>query len=103
MQFITKVGNTRTALKAILDPVEAFADVDKVYFTMYDLSYNEIVHREASSWDGEEATVVFQKAELKEGEYYGEFAVLYTDGKVEYFPSEGFIQIIIKRNLKDVS
>ncbi len=98
IKFTTKVGNTRTALKAELEPVEAFANVKEVWFSMSSLNFKNIIHRTVNIWDDPNATVVFTEAELKNpGTYYGEFHVEYDDGKVEKFPSEGYISIIINR------
>lgn len=101
MEFTTKQGDTRTALKATLTPVDgAFENVSKVFFCMSDTLFNEKINREVDVQDLPAVIVVFKADEIAEaGMYYGEFVVEYTDGKIETIPNNDYIKIKIGQRL----
>ena len=103
MRFITKVGNTRMALKASLNPAEDFTNVNKVYFSMTEKAKPNKIFREVNNWNEPNIIVIFTKSELVAGSYIGEFHVLYTDGKVDIFPSDTYLSIIIKEATGEVT
>ena len=101
MDFTTKVGDTKNALIATLEPAQgAVADIATVRFRMSDTLYNNKILREVDSRTSAEVTVNFTAAEVAtEGHYLGEFEITYTDDKVETIPNEGYIKITIEKNV----
>lgn len=102
-EFITKQGDTRTALKATLTTADGtFDTASKVYFRMADTVGNNRIRREVDVTDLPNVVVIFKAEEVAEsGEFYGEFAIEYTDGKVETIPNNDYIHITIKRKMGD--
>lgn len=102
-EFTTKQGDARTALKATLTPVDGtFENVSKVYFRMADTLGNEKINREVDVQDLPNVIVIFKAEEVAEaGTFYGEFAVEYTDGKVETIPNNDYIRITINKKIGD--
>ena len=103
MDFITKVGDTRHALKADLSPAGgAMADVSRVDFHMSTIRGENVIAREVNVLSGSSTTFIFTAEEIaKEGEYLGEYRLTYNDGKVEHIPADSYIQIKILKNLKE--
>ena len=102
MIWETKQGDTRNALKATLTPVEgSLTDVDEVYFRMADKRYNNVIFRTVNIMDLPDVTVVFTEGEVEiPGSYYGEYKLVYDDGKIETVPKKGYIRITIHPNLE---
>lgn len=100
-----KRGDTRHAIKAILkdndgDPVNLTGC--EVKFIMAPLGRGATVCREPHIEDAEhgEVWVVWVPGETAiSGVYRAEFEVVYLDGKVETFPSDGYISINIINDL----
>lgn len=102
MEFITKVGDTRNALKATLTTAsgETPSDVASVEFRMSTTLFNNVIDRAVDIEALPEVGVIFTEDEVAEaGNYYGEFLLTYTDGKTETYPNVGYIKISILKNV----
>ena len=102
MEFSTKVGDTRNALKATLTTAsgETPADVDTIFFRMSNTLFVNIIDRAVDIEALPEVGVIFTADEVAEaGNYYGEFLLTYTDGKIETYPNVGYIKITIEKNV----
>ena len=102
--FITKQGNTRTALKATLTSVQGsvtLATVTGVEFIMCTTLFEKVIARPVDdAMNLPDVVVVFTEEELNNiGDFLGEFIVTYTDGKKERFPSDKYITIKILKNV----
>ena len=98
MNWTTKQGDTRRALKATLTPAQGSfgGDVQEVRFRMSDTFHRAKIDREVDLWHAPDAVVVFTSDEVgSTGIFLAEFVVTYTDGAVETFPSERYINIRI--------
>jgi len=102
-EFITKQGDARTALKATLTTADGtFDSASKVYFRMADTFGSEKINREVDVADLPNVVVIFKAEEVAEaGDFYGEFAVEYTDGKVGTIPNSDYIHIVILKRIGD--
>ena len=91
MEFITKQGDTRNALKAVLTPAYGdFSDATQIRFRMADIYHRNVIDRLVDVSELPVAIVVFASAEVATpGTYHGEFVVTYGDGKSETFPNKG--------------
>ena len=101
MDFITKVGDTRNALFATLEPAQGIvANIDNVRFRMSDTLHNTLIDRPVDGGVLPEVFVVFTPAEVATaGNYLGEFVAEYTDGSIETFPNDDYIKIQILKNV----
>jgi len=101
-----KRGDTRHAIRAILkdangNPIN-LTNCD-VSFTMAPLGRAAVVSRAIYIQDATagEVWVVWAPGETNtSGIYQAEFKVVYPDGKVETFPSDGYISIQIMNDLR---
>ena len=94
MRFHTKQGDTRNALKAtLIDSSGSPADLtgSTVRFKM-----DCLIDRVVPVVDGQ-VLVAFEPSEVeKPGIYKAVFEVEYPDGRIETFPSKGYITIYIQ-------
>ena len=105
MQFVTKQGDTRTALKANLTTADGSTptDVKNIKFRMADTTFTNKIFRPVDIEALPEVGVIFTAGEVSvPGSYYGEFVVEYNDDKIETFPNQGYIEIRILKNLGGV-
>ena len=103
MRFNTKRGDTRTALKATLTPVDAvFTDVATVDFRMCTRQFENVINRAVNVFSAPDVTVVFTASEIdREGVFLGEFKLTFTDGRIETIPKEDYIRIYIDKKAGD--
>ncbi len=101
MQFVTKQGDTRNALKATLAPGQGeLSNVASVKFRMSDTTFKNLINRHVDIDSLPVVVVIFTPGEVAtHGNYLGEFVVTYNDGKVETFPNSSYIDIKILRNV----
>lgn len=103
--FITKRGDTRTAIKATLkDATGQPVDLTgcQVKFIMSKQNGGAKINRDALVQDAANGVVwfVFEANEVDEiGTFKGEFEVTYGDGRVETFPNDGYIIVQINPDL----
>ena len=99
MYFITKQGDTRTALKARLYPVEgSMSEVTQVDFRMSDRFFKEQINRQVNVYSDPDVTVIFSAEEAdRYGKFLGEFNLHFTDGRIETIPKDKHITIIFVR------
>ena len=98
--FQTKQGDTRTALKATLTPVETLENVSAIRFVMSTTLFKEIINRPVDAMNLPDVIVIFTPQEVaKAGLFLGEFVVEYDDDKIETFPNQGYINITIQKKL----
>lgn len=100
-----KRGDTRTAIKATLrDTSGNVVNLSEcsVRFTMADLRGQVKIDREVLIHDAPNGVVwaVLEAAEVDvAGVYRGEFEVTWQDGRVETYPNDGYISILIQQDL----
>jgi hypothetical protein len=101
-----KRGDTRNCIKAVLkDATGNSVDLTgcDVNFYMVPLCGTTVIKRAAHIEDATagEVWVVWAPGETNtSGIYQAEFKVVYLDGKVETFPSDGYISIQIMNDLR---
>lgn len=102
MEFSTKVGDTRNTLSATLTTASGTTptDVDTIFFRMSNTLFANVIDRAVDIEALPVVGVIFTPEEVAEaGNYYGEFLLTYTDGKVETYPNVGYIKISITKNV----
>jgi nitrogen fixation protein FixH len=97
VRFNTKVGDTRTALKATLKDASG-NPVDLTDCTVR-FKMGCLIDREVQVVDapGGKVLMVFEAADVaKPGLFRAEFTVTYRDGRVEVYPNSGYITVYIE-------
>jgi hypothetical protein len=107
MIFVTKQGDTRTALRAQLldgegNPVDLTDSL--VYFRMSEFTNSTTrINRQALVQENGEVWFVFEKDEVSQpGIFKAEFHVEYPDGRKEVFPNSGYIKVTIEPSVGGV-
>jgi hypothetical protein len=101
--FYIKRNDTSPSIKYQLDP-KADLTGASVVFNMRGSSGPPIVSRAAATVVGNAADGVVSYAwaavnTAKSGLYRGEFEVTYADGRIETFPNNGYIQVLVTDDL----
>ena len=102
MDFSTKVGDTRAAIRATLSPASgaALTDIKEVRFRMSNTLFSNKIDRVVDDFTNPVATLIFTAAEVANpGTYYGEFVVEYNDDTIETFPNDSYLEIQILKNV----
>lgn len=103
--MILKQNDTKVALKAVLENESGAVDLTNattVRFLMSDFSYQTVIDGTAdiqSAINGEVWYVFSYGETATAGVFKAEFEATFSDGRVETFPTEGYITVEIIRDL----
>lgn len=105
--FYIKEGDTSPAIEYALTPTDIVLTAASVVLNMKDRRGNVKVSRQAGTITDDGAASDTPKVQYDwasadtdtAGTYYAEFEVTYADATVETFPNDGFITVVIKKDI----